>query len=97
MDLQGNTLVGRAVELQRLCQILRADQDVVIAGVPGIGRRQLLRLAAQEVGAVVVEIDCLRSTNYQRFLHLLGEAILRAFATEQAIDRMEAWAGDHHP
>jgi hypothetical protein len=94
MDLQIDALVGRAVELQRLCQILRADQDVVIAGVPGIGRHQLLRSAARLVGAVVVEIDCLRSTNYQRFLHLLGEAILRAFSTDRAIDCMEAWAVD---
>jgi hypothetical protein len=94
MDLQVDALVGREVELQRLCQILRADQDVVIAGVPGIGRHQLLRSAAREVGAVVVEIDCLRSTNDQRFLHLLGEAILRAFSADRAIDCMEAWAMD---
>lgn len=85
-------LVGRVEELQALCAIFRADQDVVIAGVPGIGRHRLLRSAARDVGAVVVEMDCLRSTNYQRFLDLLGEAILRAFSSREAIDCMVAWS-----
>jgi MoxR-like ATPase len=56
MDLQVDRLVGREVELQRLCQILRADQDVVIVGVPGIGRHQLLRSAARLVGDSLEEV-----------------------------------------
>ncbi len=91
VEVEALPLVGRTAELQRLCEVLAADCDVVIAGVPGIGRHRLLRSAAQRLGAVVVEIDCLRSTDYRRFLRLLGEAILRAFGSPEAVACMAAW------
>jgi hypothetical protein len=68
-------LIGRSVEFQRIIEILAQDGDLLITGVPGSGRRTLVRVAAQEVGAVVLEIDCIRATDGERFLQLLAEAI----------------------
>lgn len=68
-------LIGRSAQFQRIVEILAADGDLLIAGVPGCGRRTLVRRAAQEVGAIVLEIDCIRATDGERFVQLLGEAI----------------------
>lgn len=72
-------LVGRQVELRQMIQILTSDDDLLVAGVPGSGRRTLVRWAAQRIGAHVIEIDCLRATDPSRFLRLLAEGILSAF------------------
>lgn len=48
---------------------------MLIAGVPGCGRRTLVKQAAQEVGAIVLEVDCIRATDGERFVQLLGEAM----------------------
>ena len=50
-------VVGRSLELERVGDILKADGDLLLTGVPGIGRRTLVRSAARQVGARVVEID----------------------------------------
>lgn len=68
-------LIGRSAQFQRIVEILAADGDLLIAGVPGCGRRTLVRRAAQEVGAIVLEIDCIRATDGNRFVQLLAEAI----------------------
>ncbi|MBD2570140.1 ATP-binding protein [Anabaena lutea] len=68
-------LIGRSLEFQRIVEILAQDGDLLITGVPGSGRRTLVRVAAQEVGAVVLEIDCIRATDGERFVQLLAEAI----------------------
>lgn len=68
-------LIGRSAQFQRIVEILAADGDLLIAGVPGCGRRTLVRRAAWEVGAVVLEVDCIRATDGGRFVQLLGEAI----------------------
>ncbi|MBE9056316.1 ATP-binding protein [Sphaerospermopsis sp. LEGE 08334] len=68
-------LIGRSKEFQRIIDILIKDKDLLITGVPGSGRRTLVKVAAQEVGAVVLEIDCIRATDGERFLQLLLEAI----------------------
>ncbi|QYX31770.1 ATP-binding protein [Sphaerospermopsis torques-reginae] len=68
-------LIGRSKEFQRIIDILIQDEDLLITGVPGSGRRTLVKVAAQEVGAVVLEIDCIRATDGERFLQLLLEAI----------------------
>jgi AAA ATPase domain len=88
------SLIGRRAELQQISQILQADQDLLLAGVPGIGRRTLILAAAQQCGVRVVEIDCLRATDYQRWLQLLAEGLLDAFAapTEQAL--IQRWSLD---
>ena len=68
-------LIGRSAHFQRIVEILAADGDLLIAGVPGCGRRTLVKQAALEVGAIVLEVDCIRATDGERFVQLLGEAI----------------------
>lgn len=68
-------LIGRSGEFQRIIEILAKDGDLLITGVPGSGRRTLVRGAAQEVNTVILEIDCIRATEAERFVQLLAEAI----------------------
>ena len=82
MNLQTNLnlstpvqVLGRAVEFQRIIEILAQDGDLLITGVPGSGRRTLVRGAAEEVNALILEIDCIRATEATRFVQLLAEAI----------------------
>lgn len=72
-------LVGRQAQFQRIIQVLARDGDLLIAGVPGSGRRTLVRRAAKEVGAKILEVDCIRVTDGQRFLQLLCESIDQTF------------------
>jgi hypothetical protein len=76
-------LIGRSREFQRIVEILARDGDLLIAGVPGSGRRTLVRSAASDVGATVLEIDCIRATDGSRFLQLLAEAISQNFDAMQ--------------
>jgi hypothetical protein len=85
-------LVGRAVELQHVKQILAQDRDLLVAGVPGSGRHTVIRAAAQQVGARVLEIDCLRATNSQRLLELLAEGLLHVFSAELGL--IQRWSID---
>lgn len=82
-------LIGRQAQFQRITQVLARDGDLLIAGVPGSGRRTLVRRAAQEVGVKIVEVDCIRVTDGQRFVQLLCESIDQTFqsATAQAFIR----------
>jgi len=89
-------LVGRQAELYQVSQILIKDGDLLIAGVPGSGRRTLIRHAAQKVGARIIEIDCLRATHSSRFLSLLAEAILTAFEAPEEVSLIRKWS-DHYP
>lgn len=86
------TLIGRQKELQQVSQILATDGDLLLAGVPGSGRRTLLRHAAQIVGARVIEIDCLRATDSNRFLQLLAEGILATFQAAGELALMQQWS-----
>lgn len=72
-------LIGRSAEFQRIVEILAQDGDLLIAGVPGGGRRTLVRAAAKEVGAILLEIDCIRATDGERFVQLLTETISQKF------------------
>lgn len=87
-------LIGRNAELQQVSDILAADGDLLLAGVPGIGRRTLLRAAAQQVKAKVIEIDCLRVTDYRRFLELLADAILNCFPSSEELALIHRWTQD---
>ncbi|MBD1834990.1 ATP-binding protein [Cyanobacteria bacterium FACHB-472] len=82
-------LVGRQGQFQRITQVLARDGNLLIVGVPGSGRRTLVRRAAQEVGVKIVEVDCIRVTDGQRFVQLLCESIEQTFqsATAQAFIR----------
>jgi hypothetical protein len=72
-------LVGRSAQFQRIVEVLAQDGDLLIAGVPGSGRRTLVRGAALEVGALVLEVDCIRAADGERFVQLLCEAISQNF------------------
>ncbi|WNZ23576.1 ATP-binding protein [Leptolyngbya sp. NK1-12] len=85
-------LIGREAELLQIRQILAKDEDFLLVGVPGIGRRTLIRVAAQQVGAKVLEIDCLRTTSASRFLRLLADSILEGFSTPEELVFIQQWS-----
>lgn len=88
-------LIGRQPELDQVSQILLSDRDVLLAGVPGIGRRTLIRAAARDCGARVLEIDCLRATNYHRFLELLADGIVSTFESREELTFIDRWSKEH--
>ncbi len=87
-------LVGRQAELYQVSAVLAADGDLLIAGVPGSGRRTLVQSAAETVGARVIQIDCLRAINSQRFLNLLAEGILSVFNSDPDLTIIQRWITD---
>lgn len=76
------SFILRKAEIKAVSQILAVDGDLMVAGVSGSGRRSLIQLSAQQVGARVMEIDCLRATTSSQFLTLLGEGLLEVFPDE---------------
>jgi hypothetical protein len=87
-----HTLIGRGIQLDQVKQILAQDGDLLVAGVPGSGRHTVIRAAAQQVGAKVLEIDCLRATNAQRLLELLAEGLLNVFTTPTELGLIQRWS-----
>ncbi|MFN6562404.1 MAG: ATP-binding protein [Nostoc sp. ChiSLP01] len=85
-------LIGRQCELEQICEILAADQDLMLTGVTGSGRRALIRYAAQQIGARILEIDCLRATTSSRFLELMASGIVHIFATAAERTFIGQWA-----
>ncbi|MEX0267683.1 AAA family ATPase [Leptolyngbyaceae cyanobacterium UHCC 1019] len=85
-------LVGRQAELNQVSQVLATDGDLLIAGVPGSGRRTLVRYAAEQVDARIIEIDCLRATDSDRFLHLFAEGLLQAFESVAERSLIQQWS-----
>lgn len=83
--------IGRQAQFQRITQVLASDGDLLIVGVPGSGRRTLVRRAAQDVGATILEVDCIRATDGQRFLQLLCESIDQSFPSATAQVLMREW------
>lgn len=88
-------LIGRQDELQTIRQILADDGDFLLVGAPGIGRRTLIRAAAQQVGARVLEIDCLRTTSANRFLRILADSITDTFSNSAELSLIERWSSQH--
>lgn len=84
-------LVGRQAQFQRIIQVLAHEGNLLIVGVPGSGRRSLVRLAAREVGVKILEVDCIRVTDGQRFVQLLCESINQTFLSTTAHTFMEEW------
>lgn len=85
-------LVGRTAERELLCQILHADGDVLLAGVPGIGRRTLLRYAAATVGARAITIDCLQAVSPERLVDCLFAGIVQACQLPRERQALQEWA-----
>lgn len=84
-------IFGRQAQFQQITQVLARDADLLITGVPGSGRRTLVRRAAQEVGAQTLDIDCIRATNSQRFLQLLCEGINKTFKSQASHEVVDKW------
>jgi hypothetical protein len=82
-------LVGRQPELEQISKILLADDDLLIAGVAGSGRRTLVKWAAQKVGARVITLDCLRATDGDRFTKLLAESLLHTFDRPEELLKLQ--------
>jgi hypothetical protein len=87
-----NHLIGRQIELQEISQIFAADGDLMVAGITGSGRRSLIHSAARQVGARVLEIDCLKATTSSRFLELLAEGLLNVFSNSTELVSIEQWS-----
>jgi len=88
-------LVSRKNELQQVSQILAQDDDLLVVGAPGIGRRSLIRAAAQQIGARIVEIDFLRTTNADRFLRLLADGVTETFVNPAELALIQSWSVDY--
>ncbi|MBE9166185.1 ATP-binding protein [Pleurocapsales cyanobacterium LEGE 06147] len=84
-------LYGRQAQFQQITHALAQDKDLLIAGVPGSGRRTLVRRAAAEVGAKIVEVDCIRATDGQRLVQLICEGISQAVKSQGAIAFLREW------
>ncbi|RMG07890.1 MAG: ATP-binding protein [Cyanobacteria bacterium J055] len=82
---------GRQAHFQQITRALASDRDLLIAGVPGSGRRTLIRRAVREVGAKTVEVDCIRATDGRRFVQLLCEGISLAVKSQGAISFLREW------
>ena len=87
-------LFGRQTEFQRITQVLARDGDLLIAGVPGSGRRTLVHRAVQEVGAKHLEVDCIRATNSLRFLQLLCAGMNKAFKSSASLAIVGEWLNE---
>jgi hypothetical protein len=83
--------VGRANELQTIQQILARDGDVMVVGVTGSGRRTLIRYGASQIGARVLELDCLRANTSVRFLELLTEGLFELCSTSEERQWLQQW------
>ncbi|MBD3884626.1 ATP-binding protein [Phormidium tenue FACHB-886] len=88
-------LVGREAELCQISQILAEDGDCLLVGAPGIGRRSLIRAAAQQTQARVIEIDCFRTTSAARFLRLLADGIIEVFSSPTELALIQQWSHEH--
>lgn len=84
-------LLGRQVELECIVATLKRDGDLLVAGVPGSGRRTLVRWAAQKVGATVLEVDCIRATDGKRFIQILCESLEPTFCSAIAHPPVQKW------
>ncbi|MDX5336383.1 MAG: hypothetical protein LPK13_09870 [Marinobacter sp.] len=71
---------------------MRNDSDFVVTGVPGIGRRTLIRTAAKQEGCRSLEIDFLRCRNAGRFLRFLADGLTSAFAEPEELARIQQWS-----
>ncbi|MGB3309448.1 MAG: hypothetical protein WBG32_00620 [Nodosilinea sp.] len=85
-------LICRDLELEQVCALLRQDSDFVVTGVPGIGRRTLIRSAARQQGSRCLEIDLLRCRNSGQFLRFLADGIMGIFSGPGEIAKIQQWS-----
>ncbi len=82
----------RETELEQVAALLEKDKDLVITGVPGIGRRTLIRDAANQAGVRHLEIDCLRCRSAEQFVRLLADSIYSAFQEPDEFAKIRQWS-----
>ncbi len=87
----------RKAELKRVSVLLKKDSDLIVTGVPGIGRRTLIREAANQVGMRHLEVDCLRCRSAGQFVRLLSDGIRNAFSKPDEFAKIRQWILDQSP
>ncbi|HEY9889078.1 MAG TPA: helix-turn-helix domain-containing protein [Candidatus Obscuribacterales bacterium] len=85
-------LTCHEAELEAVSSLLAGDNDFVVTGVPGIGRRSLIRQAAKQEGCRCLEIDFLRCRNAGQFLRFLADGLTTAFAEPHEISQIQQWS-----
>ena len=88
-------LISRHRELAEITQILAADGDFLLVGVPGMGRRLLLQEAAHQANARLLAIDCLRTTSAGSFLTSLATSLSLSFTSPEDLALIRRWAPGH--
>lgn len=86
--------ICREAELEIVCALLNSDSDFVITGVPGIGRRTLIRAAAKQQGSRCLEIDFLRCRNVGQFLRYLADGLTQTFSEPRELAKIHQWSLD---
>lgn len=86
------SLICREGELEQVCTLLRQDSDFVVIGVPGIGRRTLIRNAVRQEKSRCLEIDLLRCRNAGQFLRFLADGIMGAFSEPDEVAQIQQWS-----
>ena len=81
----------RQTEIEKVSALLRQDQDLVITGVPGIGRRSLVRAAARQAGIIRLEINCLCCHSAKDFVQLLAGSIGTALSKPNQLAQIQQW------
>lgn len=88
------SLIFRKDDLAKVCTLLENDRDFVITGVPGIGRRTLIRNAARQADVRYLEIDCLRCRSASQFMRLLADSISDGFQAPSELAKIYQWSLD---
>ncbi|MGL5081545.1 MAG: ATP-binding protein [Microcoleaceae cyanobacterium] len=84
-------LFGRQIQFQQLAQALARNRNVLVAGVPGSGRRTLVRRAVAEVEGKILEVDCIRATDGPRLIQLFCEGISQAVKSPAGVAFLQEW------
>lgn len=90
-SLDSSPFIFRKTELEQISTALVQDCDLIVTGVPGIGRRTLVRSAARQVGVRHLEIDCLRCRSAKQFVQLFIDSINAVFSKPNEITKINQW------
>ncbi len=87
----------RNAELEKVSALLTKNSDLVVTGVPGMGRRTLIRNAACQAGIRYLEVDCLRCRSGKQFVQRLSNSLNHAFSKPSEFAKVNQWVVDHSP
>jgi len=74
-SIRQRILIGRQEELDKVIKYLANDEDLWLIGAPGNGRRVVVRAAANEIRAKILEIDCIKATSSGQLLQLICRSL----------------------